>query len=190
MKRGRTWARCANCAKATWWCARHGCKPAAPRNAAESTRLDAVLAAAATLATDTFDAYSRPSYKNWREVCAALLRRGYSPKVAEAILRSKWTRWAGDASESPHGKHTYADLLRFMDKMPDLRAEVALLAVESFPRYKFDPIEFGPTPKKKPAPTDVRALVEELLRHIPDGANDAADRARARAGKFLAGRTS
>jgi hypothetical protein len=30
LKRG-TWAKCANCGKATWYCAKHGCKPAVPK---------------------------------------------------------------------------------------------------------------------------------------------------------------
>jgi len=61
-------------------------------------------------------AYSEDSYASWRSVCAMLLRRGYTLDQAEHILRSKFTRWAGDASSHKYGKNTAKDLERFLDK--------------------------------------------------------------------------
>lgn len=65
-------------------------------------------------------AYSFDSYKNWRGVCAYLLRRGFTHDEANCILMSKWTRWAGDASETrTYGNYTSTDLANFIDKMGD-----------------------------------------------------------------------
>jgi hypothetical protein len=71
------------------------------------------------LAERSCDAYSADRYASWKAVATALLRRGYTPVVAEAILRSKLTRWAADASDAPHGRATANDLLRFIDRQPD-----------------------------------------------------------------------
>lgn len=69
---------------------------------------------AALLAAETADAYSAHRYRSWRAVCAALLAR-YTYKQAEEILRSKFTRWAADASAAGEGKATVADLLNLLD---------------------------------------------------------------------------
>jgi hypothetical protein len=61
--------------------------------------------------------YSFDRYSNWRACCSFLLRRGLSIEESEVILNSKWTRWAGDASNKRYGKVTYKDLQRFMDRM-------------------------------------------------------------------------
>lgn len=42
--------------------------------------------------------YSEDRYQSWPAVAEMLLRRGYTPLEAEAIMRSKWTRWAADQS--------------------------------------------------------------------------------------------
>lgn len=68
------------------------------------------------LAERTSDAYSHDHYASWRAVAAALLRRGYSDRQAEEILRSKFTRWAADQSDAPYGRATARDLLRLMDR--------------------------------------------------------------------------
>jgi hypothetical protein len=73
-------------------------------------------AAAAALADKTADAYSFNSYASWTACAAMLLRRGYSAMEAEAILRSKWTRWAGDVSSHRYGHYTAADLAAYIDK--------------------------------------------------------------------------
>jgi hypothetical protein len=65
----------------------------------------------------TRDAYSFDTYgeSGWRGAIAMLVRRGYDDRQIEAILRSKWTRWAGDMSNKPHGRNNGADLARFLD---------------------------------------------------------------------------
>lgn len=92
-----------------------------------------VIQASLALAARTGDAYSFGRYASWPAVCAALLRRGYDDKQVEAIVRSKWTRWAADASNKPHGKATSNDLLRWMDKLRDLQHQVEELTRETFP---------------------------------------------------------
>ena len=71
------------------------------------------------LADRAADAYSADCYASWKACAAALLRRGYSDRQAEAILRSKITRWAVDSSGKREGRATANDLLRFMDRCPD-----------------------------------------------------------------------
>jgi len=64
----------------------------------------------------TADAYSHDAYgeTSWRECCRMLARRGYNSQAIEAIMRSKWTRWAGDHA-SKGERVTSKDLARFMD---------------------------------------------------------------------------
>ena len=68
------------------------------------------------LADRTADSYSCDRYASWKACAAALLRRGYTDRQAEEILRSKFTRWAADQSDAADGRATAADLLRFMDR--------------------------------------------------------------------------
>jgi len=68
---------------------------------------------ASELATKTSDAYSFHSYRSWRACAKLLLGRGYTPVEAEAILRSKWMRWASDVSN--YHPSTSKDLERFLD---------------------------------------------------------------------------
>lgn len=78
-------------------------------------------------------AYSHDRYANWKAVCAMLLRKGFTPQESEAILRSKWTRWAGDISNNRYGHCTSKDLERFMDGMSpeELKKEVAELLAQT-----------------------------------------------------------
>ena len=77
-------------------------------------------ATATAIAARCGDAYSAGAYSNWAAVAEMLLRRGYSETDTEQIMRSKWTRWAGDASmRNRYGRYTAADLARFMDGAPD-----------------------------------------------------------------------
>lgn len=71
---------------------------------------------AARLAEQTADAYSADAYTSWRACAMLLLKRGYSEREAEAILRSKVTRWAGDASNKRYGQITARDLAAYLDK--------------------------------------------------------------------------
>jgi hypothetical protein len=88
---------------------------------------------AAALSEQTATSYSWDRYSNWTAVCAMLLRRGFTEREAEAILRSKWTRWAGDGSTNAYGHCTSKDLARFLDGMRNLDAEVRKLVTETFP---------------------------------------------------------
>jgi hypothetical protein len=72
---------------------------------------------AAALAERTGDAYSYDRYDNWTEVAKALLEAGYSEREAEAIMRSKWTRWAADFAEGKgqrYGRVTADSVLAYM----------------------------------------------------------------------------
>jgi hypothetical protein len=72
---------------------------------------DTVSTAAAALAVKTADAYSAAAFgAEWPVAANMLLNRGYSEREAEAILRSKWTRWCREDYEG-----TAADLAAFLD---------------------------------------------------------------------------
>ena len=89
---------------------------------------------AAKLAKETRDAYSAGQYYSWESVCAMLLRRGYSEVEAEVILRSKYTRWARDASPKMSGPYSANDLKRYLDKMGrSEKKQVASLVLEVYP---------------------------------------------------------
>ncbi len=91
------------------------------------------------LADELSDAYSTTRYKNgWRASIKMLRRRGYDDRQIEAIIRSKWTRWAADGSNNRYGHHTSADLARFLDSHTNtsLKAAVAELAAQTFSEVK------------------------------------------------------
>jgi hypothetical protein len=71
---------------------------------------------AATLALNTNDAYSFARYGSWNAVAFALLKAGYSLHEAEAIMRSKWARWASDSSDRPYGRATAKCLVDYASK--------------------------------------------------------------------------
>jgi len=86
------------------------------------------------LAAKTSDAYSADSYTNWTACARLLARLGYDEREAEAILRSKWTRWARDAWDKP-GTPTSIALRDFLVKYgyhPG-HAEVKELVDQTFP---------------------------------------------------------
>jgi hypothetical protein len=61
-------------------------------------------------------AYSTDRYRNgWSGCIRMLIKRGYTEAQIEAIIRSKWTRWAADGSEKRYGQVTSTDLARFLD---------------------------------------------------------------------------
>lgn len=77
--------------------------------------------------------YSEDNYRSWPAVAQSLLDEGYTAREAEAIMRSKWTRWAADYSGKPYGQNTAQDLLRFIaDEIRDVKAEVASLVKGTF----------------------------------------------------------
>jgi hypothetical protein len=89
-------------------------------------------AAVEALAAKTEDAYSFDRYASWKACCAMLLRRGYTAEQAEAVLRSKWTRWAADASKQIFGRATSKDLSHWMLAQKDLQGQVEKLTKETF----------------------------------------------------------
>lgn len=77
--------------------------------------------------------YSLDNYGGDWTACIKMLRkRGMSDREIEAVLRSKWTRWAADASSKSYGKANSADLARFLDTVRDLDGEVKQLVLETF----------------------------------------------------------
>jgi len=70
------------------------------------------------LAEQTSGAYSYDRFKNWEAVIQMLLNKGHSDLAVEAIVRSKWTRWACDHDTGRgvrYGHHTSKALERFLE---------------------------------------------------------------------------
>jgi hypothetical protein len=76
------------------------------------------------LAKRTKDAWSVRYYASWAAVAKALLQRSYTPIAAEAILRSKLTRWAADTSAAPYGRVPARELLNYLDRFPNVVEEL------------------------------------------------------------------
>ena len=62
---------------------------------------------AKVLAEKTSGAYSFDRFKNWEAVIQMCLDLGYSEMETEAIVRSKWTRWACDSDSNRGGRYGY-----------------------------------------------------------------------------------
>ena len=80
------------------------------------------------LAEKTSGSYSFNRYKNWNSVIQMLINKGYTNDEIEAIVMSKWTRWACDQDTRKgvrYGHHTSKALERFMKDIP--RHEVEML---------------------------------------------------------------
>lgn len=86
------------------------------------------------IADRSSDAYSYDRYASWYGCALALLKRGYNDKEVEAILRSKWMRWAGDNSDKSYGSYTSRDILNFIDNPRNncTKASVADLVRQTF----------------------------------------------------------
>lgn len=69
-----------------------------------------------TLANETSDAYSAGSYNSWSRVALVLAQRGFNRFEAEAILRSKLTRWARDGFGTGRGRQSSGCLAKYLDK--------------------------------------------------------------------------
>lgn len=67
------------------------------------------------LAEDTSNAYSAGCYTSWTSCARVLAKRGFNVFEAEAILRSKITRWARDMWNKP-GTPTSGALEAYLDK--------------------------------------------------------------------------
>ena len=88
---------------------------------------------AKALAEKTANAYSFDRYRSWPALCQYLLSAGFSEMQSEAILRSKWTRWSADSSNTRYGLATAKDLKRFIEKQANIGYEVAALIGGTFP---------------------------------------------------------
>jgi hypothetical protein len=73
------------------------------------------------VAERTADAFAWDSYRPgaWLACCRLLAKRGYTAREIEAIVRSKWMRWAGDMDEGGggrrYGRYTADTLRRFLE---------------------------------------------------------------------------
>jgi len=70
---------------------------------------------AKAIATLCADAYSADRYNNWALVAQLLIGRGYNDYQVIGILRSKWTRWAADASDAKYGTTPARAILNYLD---------------------------------------------------------------------------
>jgi len=89
------------------------------------------------------DAYSADRYRGGWSGCIRMLRKefSFSDREIEAILRSKWTRWAADSSSKSYGHATSTDLQTFLSSPRNfcqredgmsLQKAVARLVAETF----------------------------------------------------------
>lgn len=106
-----------------------------------------------TLAERTADAYSADRFNSWIALCRMLGNRGFNVFEAEAILRSKHTRWAREELGEGAGKrNTSHTLARYLDKhsiVPDCK-ECNELVLGTFPQFEANadgvPCERGTCP--------------------------------------------
>lgn len=83
------------------------------------------------LAEKTSDAYSFDRYNSW-EACVKKLRaNGLNDREIEAVLRSKWTRWAADMSKNVYGKASSNDLMNYINKC-ETKESIQKLTKETF----------------------------------------------------------
>jgi hypothetical protein len=76
------------------------------------------------------DAYSADRYRSWRGVASALLQQGLTPLQTEAVMRSKWTRWAADAHSARYGQVPTKAIVAFVKKQTP--GEIEALTIETF----------------------------------------------------------
>lgn len=82
------------------------------------------------------NAYSSKRYLGgWSPTIKMLRRRGYDDSQIEAIIRSKWTRWAADSSGKSYCRNNSMDLARWMDNsgLHPQHPDVIELTKETFP---------------------------------------------------------
>jgi len=99
------------------------------------------------------DKYGNGQEEAWVGCIKALRRKGYSDRQIEAIVRSKWTRWAAERAGKQR-RATSGDLLRFMEVFTDnganperLKREVDELTAETAQELGWEPEE-----QEQPAP--------------------------------------
>jgi len=82
------------------------------------TNMDTAMMAAAKRVYDrTWEvsySFTRFGAWQWMQSVVGLLAAGFTELEAEAILRSKWTRWAADEAGASEGEATWAHLEAFM----------------------------------------------------------------------------
>ena len=71
---------------------------------------------AKALAERCSDAYSADRYNSWPAVAAVLLKSGLSERQAEAVMRSKWTRWAADGTDARYGRVPARAIIAYIDR--------------------------------------------------------------------------
>jgi hypothetical protein len=75
---------------------------------------------AKALALRTEDAYSFDRYANWPATAQALLDFGLNEAQAEAVLRSKFMRWAADQVDFPYGEVPAQAIIEALEKPHNL----------------------------------------------------------------------
>jgi len=84
------------------------------------------------IAKRTSGAYSFDRFRNWEAVTQCLLNLGLDDLQTEAVLISKWTRWACDVDDSgaTYGRHTSTAMLKFMRGIS--KSQIEALTFETF----------------------------------------------------------
>lgn len=85
----------------------------------------------------TSDSYSFNRYNSWKSCIKKLRSRGHNDFEIQAILRSKWARWAADSSSNPYGKASSLDLIRYIERSESLQS-IEKFTEEAFPGYKLE----------------------------------------------------
>ena len=83
-------------------------------------------------AEELADAYSTDSYGDWKSCIRALRKFGCNDNQIEAVIRSKFTRWAKDRSKDPNKKTTSSDLMRYITGFKEPMREIEELTLEHF----------------------------------------------------------
>lgn len=96
---------------------------------------DQFAAIVAGLMARTEAAYMRPLWGDaqWEKTIEMLLRMEFNPREVEAIMASKWARWASDAYSTSRGTpKMMREYLKSVEATGALRREVAELVAEHF----------------------------------------------------------
>lgn len=76
---------------------------------------------ARAIAAKCEDAYSFDRYRSWNAVAQVLLDMGFDDEQVEEFMRSKWTRWAADAANTPYGRATSTAVVALFNSTHNLR---------------------------------------------------------------------
>lgn len=86
-------------------------------------------AAAIAIAANCEDAYSSDNYESWPSLAQELLDMGYDARESEAIMRSKYARWAGDMSAAEYGSIPSTAMADLKVNCPALFAPAAIARI-------------------------------------------------------------